>query len=103
MSKSLKADHQPASNTEAVATISNGKNYTIKGRMVHYSYSAAPTGGKLTIKSGTTVISEVDVTAAGPGHLPLNGFDSTVNETLSATLAAGGVGVSGKVSISGEI
>lgn len=100
MSNPVMADHQPASNTAAVATIAARTNGRTKGVVCHWSYDAAPTGGKLTIKSGTTTISEVDITAAGPGFLPLDGFVSTRGELLSATLAAGGSGISGKVALS---
>ena len=93
------SDDQPSSDTAAVATIANAKNYTISGTWVLWSYSTAPTGGKLTIKSASTTIAEVDITAAGPGFLPLDGLNSVRNEAYSATLAAGGTGVSGKVTM----
>jgi uncharacterized Zn-binding protein involved in type VI secretion len=101
--KLVAADDQPASNTAAVATITNGKAYTIHGLMCHFGYDLAPTSGTLTIKSGSTTISKVPVTAAGAGYLPLDGFATmAAGDTLSATLSAGGVGVTGYVSISGE-
>lgn len=97
------ADHQPAANTDAVATITAIENGRIHGVEAHWSYSDAPTGGKLTIKSGSTVISEVDVTASGPGFLPLNGLETSPGEALSATLAAAGASVSGKVTLTARL
>jgi hypothetical protein len=97
------ADHQPAVNTAAIATIAAESNTIICGKQVHWSYDGVPTGGKLTIKSGTTVIDEVDIISGGPGFLPLDGFETVAGELLSATLAAGGATVTGKVSISGRI
>jgi hypothetical protein len=91
-----------ADGTASVATIAartNGKTY---GVSVLWSYDTTPTGGKLTIKSGTTVIAEVDCPTAGPGFLPITGFDSAKGESLSATLAAGGGSVAAKVAIAGR-
>ena len=47
--------------------------------------------------SGTTVFS-LDITAAGPGFLPLEKL-GTPNTAMIITLAAGGVGISGKVCV----
>lgn len=89
-------------NEAATATVDAVSGAQIQGVMVHFSYSATPTGGGLTIKRGSTVIDEVDIIAGGPGFLPLDGFRSGVNESFSATLAAGGSGVVGKVNLSAE-
>ena len=96
--------HAPASNTAAVVTYAavTDRQHSVSG--VAWSYSAAPTGGNLKIEdgSGTTVFS-IDITAAGPGVVyftpPKTG---TRNTALIITLAAGGSGVSGKVSILGH-
>lgn len=63
------------------------------------SYSAAPTGGRVTVSDGATVVFEVDVTAAGPVMVPLpaGGLKGSVNTALTVTLAAAGAGVVGKV------
>lgn len=66
---------------------------------VVWSYSGAPTGGKLQIKGATTVLVEVDITAAGPGQLLLPGFCPGQSTALTASLAAGGGGVYGKVTV----
>ena len=97
------ADHQPSSNTEAVATISAITGVQIEGIMIHFSYDLDPTGGKVQLvedKAGTPIIlSELTVTNKGPGFLPCEGFVSSPGKSLSAVLAAGGSGVTGKVSL----
>lgn len=89
-----------SSNAAATATISAVPGAQIEGVTLHWSYSAEPTNGKVTVKRASTTISEVDVTSAGPGYLPLVGFRGDVGEALSATIAAGGTGVVGKVALS---
>ena len=89
----------PASNTAAVITYSANaiSAHYIEG--LYWSYSGAPAAGNLKIEdgSGTTVFS-LDITAAGPGFLPLEKL-GTPNTAMIITLAAGGVGISGKVCI----
>ncbi len=62
------------------------------------SYSAAPTGGRLTVQNGATTIFDVDINAAGPQRFV---FDPPIlgsaNSALTITLAAGGTGISGKL------
>lgn len=95
--------HAPASNTAAVVTYAaagSGVAHVIGG--VAWSYNAVPTGGNLKIEdgSGTTVFT-VDITAAGPGFFifprPKKG---AANTAMIITLASGGSGVTGKVSVS---
>lgn len=71
-------------------------------REVHYSYSAAPTGGGLTIKDGATdVIFDVHVTAAGPGSVLFgSGKQGTSGRSMVITLAAPGGAVVGKLNVS---
>lgn len=64
---------------------------------VHWSYSAAPTGGKLTVKDGATVIDEVDIIAGGPGSLSLPPAVGTANTAMTVELAAGGASITGKL------
>lgn len=94
--------HAPASATAAVVTYAAagaGVSHVIGG--VAWSYNATPTAGNLKVEdgSGTTVFT-VDITAAGPGFFlfprPKKG---TANTAMIVTLAAGGSGVSGKVSV----
>jgi hypothetical protein len=92
----------PASNTPAVITYAaggSGVSHCIGGLV--WSYSAAPTGGNLKIEDGSgNVVFSMDITAAGAGFIPFNPpKKGTANTALIITLAAGGNGVIGKVSI----
>lgn len=95
--------HAPAANTAAVVTYGavTGRAHVVSG--VSYSYSAAPTGGNLQVKDGSDVILDLDISAAGEGAIY---FDppkkNTAGNAMSATLAAGGAGISGKVSVLGH-
>lgn len=94
--------HYPSSNTAAVVTKAAVPGYAHVVGSVAWSYDAAPTGGNLKIEdvSGTTVFS-IDITAAGPGVF--NFFPplkmAAANTALIVTLAAGGSGVTGKLSV----
>lgn len=66
---------------------------------VTVSYSGAPTGGKLQILSGATVLWDVDVPSTFVSErfeLPLR---ANANEVLSAVLSAGGAAIVGKVNL----
>ncbi len=95
----------PASNTAAQITYAAagaGVSHAISG--VAWSYSAAPTGGNLKIEdgSGNTVFT-MDITAAGSGFIPFPvPKKGSANTALIVTLAAGGSGVTGKVSVLGH-
>lgn len=66
-----------------------------------WSYSNDPTGGKLTIAYGSKTI-EFDITKGGPGSMFLPDIASGSNTTITVTLAAGGSGIVGKLSILGR-
>lgn len=91
--------HVPAANTAAVVTLAAG-NYRNGVSKIVASYSAAPTGGRLTITDGATTVFDVDVLSGGPVDFdfdpPLAG---SMNTALAVTLAAGGAGISGKLNI----
>jgi hypothetical protein len=94
-----------ASGTNAAATVTyaatTNRQHRIAGVLV--SYSTTPTNGRLTVSDGATVILDVDVTAAGPTPIALpKPIKGSTNTALSATLAAGGVGVVGKVTVLGH-
>jgi hypothetical protein len=91
----------PAANTAAqvqYAAGGSGVVHVIGG--IAWSYSAAPTGGNLQISDGSNVIFNMDITAAGSGFIPFTPpKKGSANTALTVTLAAGGPGVSGKVSV----
>lgn len=99
MNRTLTRDKSlPAANTAAALTfaaVAGQKHHLV---YVAWSYSAAPTGGKLTVEDGVgTTVFEVDVTAGGPGSLALPPIIGSVNTALVVTLAAGGASVTGKL------
>ncbi len=89
----------PSSNTDAVLTFSAaGAGIAhLLGKIV-WSYSGTPTGGRLTVKDGSSVVLDVDVTAAGPGFIPFDkALKGTANTAMEVRLYAGGSGVVGKI------
>lgn len=95
----LKAKLDAAANALASVTYAAVTGHRHHAVVVAWSYSAAPTGGKLTIKDGVTAVFEVDITAAGPGSIPLPPVRGTANTALVVELAAGGVAVTGKLNV----
>lgn len=72
-----------------------GKRWTVTG--VYWSYTAAPTGGRLTLNENGTAVMDFDITAAGPGFIPFErpmSFGDNMPVTL--VLAAPGGAVVGK-------
>jgi hypothetical protein len=94
--------HAPSSNTAAVVTYSAaGASYKHVITGIAWSYSGDPTAGNLKIENGSgTVIFSIDITTKGPGviyfSIPKKG---STNTAMIITLAAGGSGVTGKVSV----
>jgi hypothetical protein len=93
--------HIPSSNTAAVVTYAaagSGVSHVLGG--ISWSYNATPTGGNIKIEDGATTVLSLDITSAGPGYIPFaRAKKGTANTALVVTLAAGGSGVSGKLSI----
>lgn len=93
--------HAPASNTAAVITYAaNEKNAHVIDGIV-WSYSGDPTGGNLKVENGSgTVVFNMDITAGGAGFIPFaRPKKGSLNTAMIITLAAGGAGISGKVSV----
>ena len=88
----------PAANTAATVTIAASQAGRRVIRAVVWSYSATPTGGRLTITDGGTTILDIDITVGGPGPVPLE-YVAGVNAAVVVTLAAGGGSVVGKLSV----
>ena len=95
--------HVPAANTAAIVSYPATPTvyHVITG--IAWSYDAAPTGGRLSIIMNGSTVFDVDITAAGPGFIP---FDPPkrfgVGDAVSVTLAAGGVGITGKCNVLGH-
>lgn len=88
-------------NADSVITIAAagaGVSNVIEG--VSWSYGSAGTlaGGRITIKDGSTVVFDADITAAGAGFFrPFR--KGTANTAMTITLYAGGSTVVGKVNV----
>lgn len=95
----------PASNTAAVVTYAASAAKKHYLHAIRWSYDGAPTGGNLKVAdvAGNNVLN-LDITAAGPGellfHAPI--VSAAVNTAMIVTLAAGGAGISGKLSCQHE-
>lgn len=87
----------------AVATITLPAGSATQSRVLDricWSYSAAPTGGRLTIASTGQTSFDIDITAAGPGFFNFDSpFRGLPGQTLVVTLAAPGGAVIGKVNV----
>jgi hypothetical protein len=90
------AVHVPAAATAAVITIAAVANRKHWIHNIQWSYSADPTGGRITITSGGVTKFDVDVTTGGPGGFGLE-IVGGVNEEIVITLASGGGTVVGKL------
>ena len=101
----VNASDAPAANTAAVATIAANANAAYRGLRVSWSYAGAGTlaGGNLLVKKGTTTIVNLDISDKKVDSIDIDGWVTAKNELLSATLAAGGANVTGKVNISAKI
>lgn len=90
--------HYPLSATAAVVTLAATINRTHVVQGIQWSYSEAPTGGRLTVMYGAVVKFDVDITAAGPG-----GFGALLpadtNELVTITLASGAGTCVGKLNV----
>ena len=74
------------------------------GRMHHvvgalWSYSGTPTNGRLTSTGLRGDEIDMDITAGGPGPMLLPPASGEINTQVTLTLAAGGVGIVGKLSV----
>lgn len=89
----------PAANTAAVLTYAastDGSSHVIE--QITVGYDAAPTGGSLTITDGGTTVYQVTITGTGAIELNPNLLGGR-NAAVVITLAAGGVGVSGRLNV----
>lgn len=65
---------------------------------IQWSYSAAPTGGRLSITDDGNSIFDVDITAAGPGGFQIC-LPGTAGKDMVVTLAGGGGAIVGKLNL----
>jgi hypothetical protein len=90
-----------ASGNNAAATITltavTGLRHLLVG--IWWSYSATPTGGRLTTTGLQGDQVDMDIIAGGPGPIFAPPAVGQVGIDVAVTLAAGGSGVTGKVTI----
>jgi len=92
-----------APNTAVIITMPVSRSrQEIRGSVV-WSYSADPTGGRLTITGGGFAF-DVDITTGGPGFIPFTIPAHSVDDNpLVFTLAAAGGVIVGKLNIMGVV
>lgn len=89
--------HVPAAATACVITLAADPVRQHVLHHVHWSYGAAPAGGRLTVENGASnIVLDLDIIAGGPGGLSLH-IPSSPNTALIITLASGGGVVQGKL------
>lgn len=96
------APEQEAVNAAATVTIpAPAAGISIVLKQIDVSYSAAPTGGSVTVTDGATVDDKFDVTVAGQTNIPLpaEGLQCGAGNQVTVTLAAGGAGITGRVNV----
>lgn len=87
-----------AADAAAVATLANPlADHRLRLRFLVASYSAAPTGGLLTISDGAGVNWTVDLDSTAPLVLPALDLQLGAGATLTVTLAAAGASVVGHI------
>lgn len=87
-----------ATNAAATVTLVPGEGKAFGISSLSWSYSGTPTGGSISIFDGGNLVEQWDITAGGPGFLPVFLRGST-GQTLAVTLSAGGSGIVGKINV----
>ena len=94
----------PAANTAAVVTYAGvaGQSHIITGFSWSY-YGGIPVGGNIQVADGVNVVFDIDIAEEGCGFFTFpDGKQGTVGAAMTITLAAGGAGITGKLSILGH-
>jgi len=92
--------HVPSAATAAIVTLAAvaGEIHVID--QITWSYSAAPTGGRLTVAINSVTVLDIDITSAGPGSIQFTrGLHGIDNQAVVVTLASGAGSVAGKVNV----
>jgi hypothetical protein len=97
-SNDLYATHAPAAATAAVVTIPAVENRRIRIKSINWSYSAAPTGGALTVVSDSVTLLSIAISAAGNG-VSYASYVAPENKSMVITLASGAGAVVGILSV----
>lgn len=92
----LQLNDYPAAATAGVITLAAVAQRRYVVQSIRWSYSDLPTGGRLTVKSGTNVIVDFSITAGGPGFDSIPTF-CAVNEALEIRLYSGAGTIAGRL------
>ena len=90
--------HGSAVNAPVTVTIPGENRRRRSLSKILFSYSATPTGGRVTVTIEGEIPLSHAITAAGPGPLNVN-IAGVVNRPMVVTLDAGGAGVTGDLSV----
>lgn len=96
------ASNFPIANTNAVVTLAAPADANARHAIawVSVSYSAAPTGGRITITDGGVTVFDLDITAAGEHLLDIPvPMEFGLGNAVVLTLAAAGAAVTGKLNV----
>lgn len=90
-----------AANTAVTSTITGVAGQSIRITALSVSYSAAPTGGTLTVVVNAVTIFQADITAAGLAAIPLpdGGLLCQAGQSAVLTLTAAGAAVVGRLNV----
>lgn len=88
----------PGANADAVITLPAEPGFHRTIQAVLWSYNDIPSTGGLAITDDGVGQLDLDITAAGPGMLPLNWVFGAESDIV-VTLDAGGPGVTGRLTV----
>lgn len=94
--------HVPNANTAAVVTLAATAGWAWIVERIVWSYSATPTGGRLTIVETETTVLDIDITSGGPGPFEV-GEEYSAGAAVVITLAAGSGSVVGKLNVKARL
>lgn len=88
--------------TLTIAAPATGSNKSILIERVDWSYDAAPTGGGLTVGTGSVVIFNIDITAAGSKSVEVGRLIGKETDAVITLRSDGGTAV-GKLNVTARI
>ena len=98
---STPASATAAVNTQVQITVNGSSGWNVRITHLSGSYSAAPTGGTLTVVVNAVTIFQADITAAGQFSiaLPPGGLVCQSAQNAVITLTAAGAAVAGRLNV----
>lgn len=98
---STPASATAAVNTAVVITVTGVAGQAIRITHISFSYSAAPTGGNVSVVVNGVTILQLDIGAAAEFAVPLpdGGIECQLGQNAVITLAAAGAAVAGKLNV----